>query len=59
MGLYEIIERLCDVTNLQADIIRKQAEVIAQADIALNDDELQKMCDTAAAELEIIGGECN
>lgn len=55
MGLYEIIERLCDVTNLQADIIRKQAEVIAQADIALNDDELQKMCDTAAAELEIIG----
>ena len=33
MGVYEIIEKLCAVTRLQADIIRQQAEVIAQAEI--------------------------
>lgn len=34
MGNYELIEELCSVARLQADIIQKQAEVIAQAKIA-------------------------
>ena len=34
MGDYELIEELCSVARLQADIIQKQAEVIAQAEIA-------------------------
>lgn len=32
--VYETIDRLCTATNALADIVRKQAEVIAQADIA-------------------------
>lgn len=34
MNVYEIIEQLCTVTRLQADIIEKQAEIIEQAEIA-------------------------
>lgn len=34
MGTYELIEELCSVARLQADIIQKQAEAIAQAEIA-------------------------
>lgn len=34
MGNYELIEELCSVARLQADIIQKQAEAIAQAEIA-------------------------
>ena len=34
MNVFEIIEQLCTVTRLQADIIEKQAEIIAQAEIA-------------------------
>lgn len=34
MGVYEIIEQLCSVARLQADIIQKQAEIIAQCEIA-------------------------
>lgn len=60
MSPYEIIERLCAVTRLQADIILKQAEVIEQANIAYStDEELQQMCTKAAAELEILGKEYN
>lgn len=33
MGNYELIEELCSVARLQADIIQKQAEAIAQAEI--------------------------
>lgn len=52
MGAYELIELLCQVTRLQADIIQKQAEAIAQAEIA--DEvaaELGKMRNHAAGEL--------
>lgn len=60
MSLLEIIERLCTVTRLQANIIQKQAEVIEQAKIVYStDEELQQMRRTAAAELEIIGKEYN
>ena len=34
MGNYELIEELCNVARLQADIIQKQAEASAQAEIA-------------------------
>ena len=34
MGNYELIEELCSVARLQADIIQKKAEAIAQAEIA-------------------------
>lgn len=34
MTLLEIIDRLCSVTQMQADIIRKQTEIIEQAKIA-------------------------
>lgn len=34
MGNYELIEELCNVARLQADIIQKQAEAIARAEIA-------------------------
>lgn len=60
MGVYEIIEKLCAVARLQADIIRQQAEVIAQAEIA---DELAAGLsdnrETAAAALATIEKEYN
>ena len=60
MSLLEVIERLCAVTRLQADIIQKQTEIIEQAKIVNStDEELQQMRSTAAAELEIIGKEYN
>ena len=34
MSLLEIIERLCSVTKLQAEIIQKQTEALEQAKIA-------------------------
>jgi hypothetical protein len=60
MSLYELIERLCAITRLQADIILKQAEAIEQANIVYSvDEELRQMRTTAAAELEILGKEYN
>lgn len=60
MGTYETIERLCAVARLQADIIQKQAEALAQAEIADSvADELAGMRDTAAAELSLIEQEYN
>lgn len=55
MGTYEIIEKLCAVARLQADIIQKQAEVIAQAEIAESmDKELSEMCSKAKSQLAAI-----
>lgn len=55
MSLLEIIERLCAVTRLQAEIIEKQAEALAQAEIAdAVAAELTEMRQTAAADLETI-----
>ena len=55
MGTYEIIERLCPLARMQADIIQKQAEAIAQAEIAETlAADLVKMRETAAAELSLI-----
>lgn len=55
MSLLEIIERLCAVTRLQAEIIEKQAEALAQAEIAdAVAAELTEMRQTAATDLETI-----
>lgn len=52
MGNYEFIELLCKVARLQADIIQKQAEAMAQADISAEvAAELEKMRNQAAGEL--------
>lgn len=60
MSLLEIIERLCAVTELQAQIIEKQAEALAQAEIAdAVAAELSEMRSTAAADLEKIHKEYN
>lgn len=60
MTEFEIICRLCDVARLQADIIEKQAEALAQANISDQvTEELKQMRDTAANELELIRKECN
>lgn len=47
MGVYETIEKLCAVARLQANIIQRQAEIIAQAEIA----------DSIAAELAEMRGD--
>ena len=47
MGVYETIEKLCAVARLQDDIIQRQAEIIAQAEIA----------DSIAAELAEMRGD--
>lgn len=60
MSLLEIIERLCSVTKLQAEIIQKQTEALEQAKIADElAEELQKMRTTAANELALIDKEYN
>ena len=52
MGTYELVELLCKVAKIQADIIQKQAEAMAQADIATEvAAELEKMRNYAAGEL--------
>lgn len=60
MSHIEVIERLCAVTKLQADIIQKQNEVIEQAKIAdaLTED-LQQMRTIAQNEVALIGKEYN
>lgn len=60
MGVYEIIEALCSVARLQADIIQKQAEIIAQAEIAESlDAEITEMRGKAKLQLAAIEKEYN
>lgn len=33
MGSYEMIDRLCGVTTMLADLVKEQASLLAQADI--------------------------
>ena len=33
MGSYEMIDRLCEVTTMLADLVKEQASLLAQADI--------------------------
>jgi hypothetical protein len=55
MGDYEIIDLLCSVTTALSDIVRKQAEVIAQCEIA-NElaAELKEMRDSTDRQLDVI-----
>lgn len=55
MGDYEIIDLLCAVTTDLSDIVRKQAEIIAQSNIA--DEvakELEEMRNKADTQLDVI-----
>lgn len=55
MNVFEVIEQLCAVTRLQADIIEKQAEIIAQSEIAdAVAEELLEMRRSAASSLDSI-----
>lgn len=52
--VYEVIDRLCSATNALAEVVRKQAEVIAQADIAEEvRKELEQMKTDANEQLDI------
>lgn len=55
MGQYEIIDRLCGVTTELSDLVKKQAEIIAQCDIPdeLNE-ELDAMREKADKDLDVI-----
>jgi hypothetical protein len=55
MGQYEIIDRLCEVTTLLSEIVRKQAEAIAQSDISVEvKNDLEKMRTDADERLDVI-----
>lgn len=55
MGDYHIIDMLCSVTNDLAEIVKKQAEVIAQYQISEEvSRELKEMRDKADSELDVI-----
>lgn len=45
MSDLEIIDKLCEVTTLQSDIIRKQATIIAQNEIVNSMEEERKLVD--------------
>lgn len=52
---YNIIDMLCSVTNDLAEIVKKQAEVIAQYQISEEvSRELKEMRDNADSELDVI-----
>ncbi|MCI5713679.1 MAG: hypothetical protein MR324_11180 [Lachnospiraceae bacterium] len=53
---YEIIDRLCSVTEKLSEIVKKQAEVIDQSKIASEvQEELEKMRSDADRELNTLG----
>lgn len=53
---YEIIDRLCSVTEKLSEIVKKQAEVIEQSKIASEvQEELEKMRSDADRELNTLG----
>lgn len=55
MGQFEIIDGLCEVTTLLSEIVKKQAEAIAQSDISLEvQNELENMRSNADERLDVI-----
>lgn len=55
MGEYEIIDRLCEVTTILSEIVKKQAEAIIQSDISVEvKNELEKMRIGADENLDVI-----
>lgn len=52
---YELIDRLCGVTTMLADIVKEQAAIIEQADIPDSVKEaLKQKRDAADSELDVI-----
>lgn len=55
LSLYEMVDRMCGITTMLADLVREQASVIAQADIPDETKEvIAKKRDAAYEELDII-----
>lgn len=55
MGEYELVERLCGVTAVLADVVKEQAAIIAQADIPDSTKvELEQRRKAVYSELDII-----
>lgn len=46
MNLYALIDKMCEVTSIMADIIRKQQAVIEQHGIEVEDPELDRQLDS-------------
>lgn len=55
MNPYQLIDALCHITSLQADIIRRQQAVIMQHGIEVEDPEMERLL--AAAEEKLNGAE--
>jgi len=49
----EMIDKLCEVTTLQSDIIRKQSTIIAQSEIANELEEERKLVDEILDTVEL------
>jgi len=49
----EIIDKLCEVTTLQSDIIRKQATIIAQNEIANSLEDERQIVDEILDSVEL------
>lgn len=41
MNLLKLVDKMCEVTSIMADIIRKQQAVIEQHDIKIDDPDLE------------------
>lgn len=59
MDYMELIDKLCHVTTVLSDIVRKQTEIIRQHDIIIDEEceagkELVKEIDAADSELDLI-----
>ncbi|MDO5391048.1 MAG: hypothetical protein Q4F24_08195 [Eubacteriales bacterium] len=52
MNPYELIDRLCDITTMQADIIRKQQAVIMQHGIEIESQELDELLRNAELRMD-------
>lgn len=54
MNPYELIDNLCEITSMQADIIRRQQAVIAQHGIEMEDCNLEFNLHEAAEKLMLL-----
>ena len=55
LSLYEMVDRMCGITTMLADLVREQASIIAQADIPDETKEfLTEKRDATYEELDVI-----
>lgn len=52
MNPYQLIESLCSITSLQADIIRRQQALIMQHGIEVEDPTLERFLESAESGLD-------